>query len=552
MPSDEDRLVAGRYRLGQRIGSGAMGVVWQAHDERLHRTVAVKQLLTQPGLSAAQAEEGRLRSMREGRIAARLQHPNAITVYDVVEDDGQPWLVMEYLPSRSLAAELDDRITLPPQEAARIGAEVATGLVAAHAAGIVHRDIKPANVLLGNDASVKITDFGISRAVGDVTVTATGMLAGTPAYLAPEVAKGMEPTPASDVFSLGSTLYICVEGHSPFGLSENTLALLHAVAAGKITPPRQAGPLTALLMRLLRTEPEERPTMAAAKDALAAIAAGRPVPQGLISGSYDGPTVAQRIQPPAPMPPQQPPPNHPATRIDANPLAEPRRTPPGGFPMGPPPTTPPRGSQPSPEPQPRPGAQQRQGRDVRKIVLTVLAILGAAAIGVLVASLFTSSNPSNAQGQQTTLPAPPPATVTKTASEAPKKNTTSTPPPSSTPSVTPSSPPDDDDDAEKLEDAGSFVNSYYDLLPENPEAGWARLTPKAQGQSNGKDGYFNFYARMSDVRITDVSDDGKGNVRGTVRFKFKDGNETREPYRFTVIVQNGKLMIDDFAKAGSA
>nr|CTQ93116.1 putative serine/threonine protein kinase [Kibdelosporangium sp. MJ126-NF4] len=185
MPTDEDRLVAGRYRLGQRIGSGAMGVVWQAHDERLHRTVAVKQLLTQPGLTTAQAEEGRLRAMREGRIAARLQHPNAITVYDVVEDDGQPWLVMEYLPSRSLAAELDERITLPPQEAARIGTEVAAGLVAAHAAGIVHRDIKPANVLLGNDGSVKITDFGISRAVGDVTVTATGMLAGTPAYLAP-------------------------------------------------------------------------------------------------------------------------------------------------------------------------------------------------------------------------------------------------------------------------------------------------------------------------------------------------------------------------------
>ncbi|GAB3910338.1 hypothetical protein GCM10029964_113980 [Kibdelosporangium lantanae] len=311
-----------------------MGVVWQALDERLHRTVAVKQLLPQPGVSASQAEEARLRSMREGRIAARLQHPNAITVYDVVDDEGQPWLVMEYLPSRSLAAELDDRMTIPPQEAARIGAEVATALVAAHAAGIVHRDIKPANVLLGEDGSVKITDFGISRAVGDVTVTATGMLAGTPAYLAPEVAKGMEPTPASDVFSLGSTLYICVEGHSPFGLSENTLALLHAVAAGKITPPRQAGPLTALLMRLLRTDPAERPTMTAAKEALTHIAAGRPVPPGLLSGTYDGPTVATRTPPvPVVMPvptPTTPPKGHQVTRLDANPLADPRRTLPVG------------------------------------------------------------------------------------------------------------------------------------------------------------------------------------------------------------------------------
>ncbi|MCE7005987.1 serine/threonine protein kinase [Kibdelosporangium philippinense] len=552
MPSDEDRLVAGRYRLGQRIGSGAMGVVWQAQDDRLHRTVAVKQLLTQPGLSAAQAEEGRLRSMREGRIAARLQHPNAITVYDVVEDDGQPWLVMEYLPSRSLAAELDDRGTIPPQEAARIGAEVASGLVAAHAAGIVHRDIKPANVLLGNDNSVKITDFGISRAVGDVTVTATGMLAGTPAYLAPEVAKGMEPTPASDVFSLGSTLYICVEGHSPFGLSENTLALLHAVAAGKISPPRQAGPLTALLMRLLRTEPEERPTMAAAKEALAAIAAGRPVQPGLVSGNYDGPTVAQRIQ--APMPPQpvmQQPTNHPATRIDANPLAEPRRTPPSGFQMGPPPPgTPPRGNQPPIGPPPprreQMSAEPRQNRDVRKIVLTVLAIIGAAAVGVLVASLFTSKTP-NAQPNPTTLPPPPPATVTQTGPPTVKKSTT-TPPPSS--SSAPPSSSTQDDDSEQLEDASNFVEAYYDLLPENPEAGWALLTPKAQALSQGKDGYFSFYAEMEDVRITDVSDDGKGNVRGTVRFKKKDGSETRDPYRFTVVVVNGKLMIDDF-KLGS-
>ncbi|WP_173126989.1 serine/threonine-protein kinase [Kibdelosporangium persicum] len=532
-----------------------MGVVWQAHDERLHRTVAVKQLLTQPGLSAAQAEEGRLRSMREGRIAARLQHPNAITVYDVVEDDGQPWLVMEYLPSRSLAAELDERITLPPQEAARIGTEVAAGLVAAHAAGIVHRDIKPANVLLGNDGSVKITDFGISRAVGDVTVTATGMLAGTPAYLAPEVAKGMEPTPASDVFSLGSTLYICVEGHSPFGLSENTLALLHAVAAGKITPPRQAGPLTALLMRLLRTEPEERPSMAAAKEALAAIAAGRPVPPGLLSGgNYDGPTVAvaPRIAPPPPPPPPPVPP-HPQTRIDANPLAEPRRTPPGGFPLGPPPGTPPRGNQPPPHgSQPRRDpmpAEPRPRRDVRKIVLTILAIIGAAAIGVLVANIFTPTKPTNAQQNPTTLAPPPPTTVTQTPSATPKKTTPPPTTPSSSPTSTPST--DDDDDGESLDDAANFVSRYYDLLPENPEAGWALLTPKAQGLSNGRDGYFTFYAQMSDVRITDTNQDDKGNVRGTVRFKFKDGRETREPYRFTVIVQNGKLMIDDF-KAGTA
>jgi serine/threonine protein kinase len=540
LPSDEDRLVAGRYRLGQRIGSGAMGVVWQALDERLHRTVAVKQLLQQPGLSAAQAEEGRLRSMREGRIAARLQHPNAITVYDVVDHDGSPWLVMEYLPSRSLAAELDEKITLAPQEAARIGTEVAAGLVAAHAAGIVHRDIKPANVLLGNDGSVKITDFGISRAVGDVTVTATGMLAGTPAYLAPEVAKGMEPTPASDVFSLGSTLYICVEGHSPFGLSENTLALLHAVAAGKISPPRQAGPLTALLMRLLRTEPEERPTMAAAKEALAAIAAGRPIPPGLLTGNYDGPTVSSRIKPPPLAPIPVPSPNHPVTRLDANPLSDPRRTPPGGFQMaGPPPTQPP--IRPVDREPQRPG-DQRPKRDVRKIVLTVLAIVGAAAVGVLVASLFTNKTTPNATPSTNTsqlATPPPPVTVYSTA----KPTTPSTTPPTTTTTTTTSSPSEDQAD---LADAGNFINQYYDLLPENPDTAWALLTPKAQGLSGGKQSFFDFYAQFEDVKVTDVTDSGNGQVRGTVRFKKKGGNETREPYRFTVVNQNGKLMIDDF------
>src|SRR3954471_18185309 len=277
--TDDGRLVAGRYRLGSRIGTGAMGIVWQGHDQRLHRIVAVKQLLLQPGLPAADADEAKRRAMREGRIAARLQHPHAIAVYDVAEDDGQPWLVMEYLPSKSLSTVLSERGTLSPRDVASIGEQVASALTAAHNAGIVHRDIKPGNILLGDEGVVKITDFGISRATGDVTVTATGMLAGTPAYLAPEVAKGYDPGSPSDVFSLGSTLYAAIEGAPPFGLSENTIALLHQVASGKVNPPKQAGPLTALLMRLLRPEPEDRPTMAEAREALAAVAAGRAAPE---------------------------------------------------------------------------------------------------------------------------------------------------------------------------------------------------------------------------------------------------------------------------------
>ncbi|MDT7799557.1 MAG: eukaryotic-like serine/threonine-protein kinase [Actinomycetota bacterium] len=273
--SDEGRLVAGRYRIVGRIGTGAMGAVWQAHDEILGRTVAIKQLLLQPHLDEHDAEDARQRTMREGRIAARLHHPNAISVFDVVTDDnGQPCLIMEYLNSTSLAAVLQERRTLPPVEVARIGAQVAAALREAHAVGIVHRDIKPGNILLGGNGTVKITDFGISRAKDDVTVTKTGMIAGTPAYLAPEVAIGGDPGPESDVFSLGSTLYAACEGQPPFGLSENTLSLLHAVAAGQINPPRQSGPLASVLAVLLHPDTEHRPTAEECEELLAAVARG--------------------------------------------------------------------------------------------------------------------------------------------------------------------------------------------------------------------------------------------------------------------------------------
>ncbi|WP_439661834.1 serine/threonine-protein kinase [Lentzea sp. HUAS TT2] len=253
--------IGGRYTLLERIGSGAMGVVWRARDEVLAREVAVKQLIT----------GDHQRAMREARNAARLHHQHAIAVFDVVgSDDEEPWIVMEYLASHSLSALIAERGPLKPAQAASIGAKVASALAAAHAAGLVHRDIKPGNVLIGHDGTVKITDFGISKATGDGTMTDTGMIAGTPAYLAPEVARGEQPGAASDVFSLGATIYTAIEGESVFGPSDNSFGLIYRAASGQFRDPKNAGELTPLLMRLLSQDQKDRPTAQEAADLLAA------------------------------------------------------------------------------------------------------------------------------------------------------------------------------------------------------------------------------------------------------------------------------------------
>jgi eukaryotic-like serine/threonine-protein kinase len=547
----EGALVAGRYRLGRQIGSGAMGIVWQAHDERLHRTVAVKQLLLQPGLSAAQAEEARRRCMREGRIAARLTHPNAITVYDVAEHDDDPWLIMEYLPSKSLAIVLSEQGTIAPTEAARIGAQVASALVAAHAAGIVHRDIKPANVLLGDDGTVKITDFGISRATGDVTVTATGMLAGTPAYLAPEVAKGEDPKPAADVFSLGSTLYTAVEGHSPFGLSENTLALLYAVAAGKITPPRQAGPLTALLMQLLRVEPSERPALTTTRDNLQAVAEGRQplsvaAPTDRIAGNRlpparPAPPSQQRQAPWASAPPQaMGPPSPPdGTRLDVHPFTEPSRS---GPVLREPAPTPPRPVNPPPA---RPGQGQGQGPRkndrVRSIVLTVLAVVAAALVGILIASMISGGDDdaNNGQGQPSTTTTTEESTASQDdLSDSPSSTTSTTTTEKTTTTTTEDAPTQTPEQA---------VRDYYGLLPGNCPAAWALMTSNAQQKSGGWDTYNQFWSGLSSVQVEETSAQGN-QVTARIRYVSSGGAQSADTYRLMLVDQGGQLMIDNFQR----
>ncbi|MFJ5218350.1 serine/threonine-protein kinase [Streptomyces sp. NPDC088354] len=272
--SGSGSVVAGRYRLGDLIGSGGMGRVWEAQDVVLRRTVAIKELT----LGAHLAEEDRVllqtRMQQEARAAARINHPGVVTVHDVVEQDGRPWIVMELVDGRSLEEAVRKDGPLPPREAARVGAAVLDALRAAHAAGVLHRDVKPANVLLARDGRVLLSDFGIAVVEGDAAITRTGELVGSVDYLAPERARGGRPGPESDLWSLGATLYAAVEGRSPFRRT-SPIGTLQAVVYEEPPEPRTAGPLRPVITGLLRKEPAARTPAGELATTLAVVAAGR-------------------------------------------------------------------------------------------------------------------------------------------------------------------------------------------------------------------------------------------------------------------------------------
>ncbi|OIJ94944.1 serine/threonine protein kinase [Streptomyces sp. MUSC 14] len=257
--SDLGRLVAGRYRLVERVGRGGMGTVWRAEDELLGRYVAVKKLHVPPHLHDDEVQRLHERTRREARSAARITHPNVIVVHDVVDDEGLPCIVMEYIPSVTVSDLLKRQGTLPPAEAARIGRAMAAALRAAHDAGVLHRDIKPANVLLGHDGRIVLTDFGIAVEPGTPSLTRTGELVGSIHYMAPERLRAgiAEPGPACDLWALGATLYQAVQGSSPFQRG-TPMETAYAIATEECPPPSKAGHLTSVIEGLLVKEPEQR------------------------------------------------------------------------------------------------------------------------------------------------------------------------------------------------------------------------------------------------------------------------------------------------------
>jgi len=273
MAQQPGRLLGNRYRLRAPVGQGGMGTVWRAHDELLDREVAVKEVLLPPGLSPEERDILYKRTFREARASARLNHPNVVTLHDVVSEDDRPWIVMELVPAPSLQDILDDRGTLAAAPTAEIGRQMLSALSHAHRAGILHRDVKPSNVLITEDGRAVLTDFGIAQMEGDATLTQTGLVMGSPAYIPPERVQGERAVPASDLWALGATLYTAVEGRAPYERPD-AMAALAAALTEEVPPPRNAGPLRPVLDGLLTRSPADRMVATDAMPLLVEVARG--------------------------------------------------------------------------------------------------------------------------------------------------------------------------------------------------------------------------------------------------------------------------------------
>src|ERR1700691_1694428 len=257
--ADTGRVIAGRYRLQAPIGRGAMGVVWRARDQLLDRDVAVKEVQIADTLTDDERANAFQRTLREAKTAARLNHPAVVTVYDVAEDEGRPWIVMQLIHAQSLDQVLATSGPLAPRRVAEIGRQLLSALTVAHAAGVMHRDVKPSNVLLGADDRAVLTDFGIATFQDDPKLTQTGMVIGSPGVNAPQRIRGGDASPAAHLWSLGATLCAAVEGHGPYEKRGGALTTMSAIINEDAPLAPSAGPLGAVIAALLRREPSDRP-----------------------------------------------------------------------------------------------------------------------------------------------------------------------------------------------------------------------------------------------------------------------------------------------------
>jgi serine/threonine protein kinase len=443
-------------------------------------------------------------------------------VFDVVEQEGQLWLIMQFIPSITLAEVIKAGGPLQPDEAAQVGAEVGSALAAAHAVGIVHRDVKPGNILIADDGKALISDFGIAHALGDATLTTRGLVHGTPAYLAPEVARGGEADFASDVFSLGATLYSAVEGTPPFGTNENSIALLHRVASGQFPSPQRSGVLTPVILEMLSSDPEARPSMKTVADSLTQRATGTP-------SSASGETLT-------------PPPPGDAGSLG---LAKTDHL----TPSGPDSVTTPapdNSDHRSPEP-PR-----------RRGTAAAVAIVALLAIGILVTALLmddrtgsptAGSSPSSSAAPQSTSLSSAPQSSTPRASSTPQRDPSpsatarpSTRTPSQAPSATSAPTVQGPPTAAQLRQA---ITSYYALMPGNTDAAWPRMTASYQtNHAGGRQAYQQFWDAINKITVSDVRGIPPRSAQATITYYFKDGRVVRERTGYGLVDDEGRLKIN--------
>jgi serine/threonine protein kinase len=481
-------MIAGRYEVLREIGRGGMGAVWLCRDDVLGRQVAVKQLGGLPGETAPHLA----RSLREARASAALTHPHVVSIYDAVEDSDRVWLVMEYVPSRTLSALTSEEGPLPPRRAAFIGAQIADGLAAAHAGGTVHRDVKPSNVLVGDGDLAKIADFGIARHVDDETLTQTGMVTGTPMFFSPQLARGVTATSADDVWALGATLYTVVEGKPPWPQEANLIAMLHHIAAHPPPRPAAAGPLTDLITRMLSADPADRPDMASVAAQLHAFAGDDPdeIDHPTVAFAHGPPTVERERQPPA--------------APDPAPVAS--RLPP---PM-------PVGAEPSyDEPE---NGRGRRWLPVAALVV-VLVLLGI--VGAVLLFSGGDDDPSASVDDSTK------ASVEQSTDDEksdPADPSTSESPPETTPPTETTSESETTD--EPSTDAAQFVTDYYALLPSDTKSAWDLLSDGMQAEVGSYGSYKGFWRTIDAVSVDGTSESSSGDVTVELTYSSDDGTES--------------------------
>ena len=582
----QPQLIAGRYQVLRAFGRGGMGTVWLCRDEVLGREVAVKQIGALPGESATETK----RAMREARSAAALNHPNAVAVYDVVDHGGRPWLVMEYVEGQTLADEIAAAGQLSPQRVADIGSQLAGALARAHERGIVHRDIKPGNVLIDKAGRPKISDFGIARGHGDEKLTQIGFITGTPGYLSPELARGADPHPASDVWALGATLYSAVEGQPPYEPRSNPIALLRAIATERPRPMTHAGALGPAIDAMMDADPARRWDMATSARRLGGIAritmviatpppdmtqvleptqAFAPLSREVVvvapvvaAPVVVAPAAAAGVAPvaPVPVPPAAPvvvapfvpsasvapvavAPASQAVVAAAAPAAETQvAQPPVGATrvaeahVAKPATT----GRPEPQgprelhadPPTPPAEHPARGRRWMPFVLValLLAVLGMAY------QLNQTADPGGATAGTTTLPS---ASQPRSTSTAPAQ-TTEAPPATTAPSTATST--SGLDDGKKLQE---FVKSYYSDVTSKRDVTWAQLTPKMQALAGGRSGYDGFWVTIRHVKVDKTLPNASANqATVTLTYTRVDGSRVTETHGFTFVNQGGHFLIN--------